>query len=133
MNQANDNDRAAAVLATTFGVSAGLFGVVWVFSGTLSLDMDCGPTVMGSLFAYAIGVFAILKLELFDPADILPAALAGLWACFWPALSSWSETLPEQIDWTPDDIAWWGTWYAKLGVLLVILLIGHGARWWHRR
>ncbi|CAB3774397.1 hypothetical protein [Paraburkholderia humisilvae] len=133
MNRKDENDHATAILVATFGVVAGVFGFVWLFSRTLNLDMNCGAAVLGNLFAFAICLWGVLVLGLLKPTDILPAALAGLWACFWPALSDWCASTSESDCGVPDDVVWWATWYIKLGVFVGILLAGYGGRWRQRR
>lgn len=141
MSNRNDNDAAAIVLALSIGLAAVVLGIVWMFSQTLGLDMSSGGWVRGGLVALAIAVWCALKLDLFEPIDIVPAALAGLWVCFWPALTYWGTSsspfarLGSAFAQSDDDIqiAWWAAWYTKLGVLLAILLIGYGVRWWKRR
>ncbi|CAB3774461.1 hypothetical protein [Paraburkholderia humisilvae] len=133
MNRRNENDLAAAGMVATFGIAALLLGIVWVFSQTLSLDLNSGGKVLSSLILWGLCVWGLLKLQFFEPADLLPAALAGLWACFWPALSYWSSALFERFHGDPNHVVWWAAWYTKLGVLLGILLVCYGWRWWQEQ
>jgi hypothetical protein len=129
MNSTKENDQAA-VLVLVLGGAAVLFGIVWTFSETLSLDINSGGVVLGDLILLAICIWGLSKV--LEPADILPGALAGLWACFWPALTWWASSPFPRGHGGYDDVVWWAAWYTKLGVLLGILLIGYGWRWWQR-
>ncbi len=62
---------------------------------------------------------------------IVAVALAGLWACMWPAINYWELQQAahpflwgESLELSAPSI-WWAAWYSKLGGLLALGALGY--------
>ncbi len=136
MSRGNDNDQAALVMLLGLAVVAVIGFVVWKFSNLLGLDMATGGQVLLGLVTLLVCVGVLWWSDWFEMVDIAPAALAGLWLCFWPALTYWgaeSSLVPAFAQYDDPPTAWWSAWYTKWGVLVAILVIGYAQRWYQRR
>ncbi len=85
-----NDEQANLVMLLVLGVAAVIGFIVWKFSALFGLDMATGGKLLMGLIALIVLVGLAIRSELFNLGDIAPAALAGLWLCFWPALTYWA-------------------------------------------
>jgi hypothetical protein len=107
--------------------------------GTFGMSSNLLGLDVGNSFALVMGVilwgtfFGLMALSGFFSASVLvPAAQAGLWLCFWPALTYWGHLNDVLINASEahDDIeTWWASSYVRWGVLLALLVVGYGRHW----
>ncbi len=120
-----------AVLAGLVVIGA---AVAW-FSDTLHLDWATGARLLMGLILWGVA-FWFLRQWVGDKGLLLTAAVAGLWLCLWPALTSWKEQrsspFPGYVD--PElSNSWLFSTSMKIEVLVAILLLGYGIRFWRER
>ncbi len=124
------NEQDDAVMFGVVVVVAVIGFLLWTFSDLLGLDVATGTQLLLSLIVVAVVFIALTWwLNIFEAADVAPAALAGVWFCCWPAMTYWAAALvPPFARSGADPTVWWNAWYTKWGVLAAILAVGYGWR-----
>lgn len=108
--------------------------VMWWFSRLLGLDFATGTRVFSGLIALLGAGYFIWKVELLEPGALIWLMFAGLWVCFWPALSYWgAASYPSSMRGGDIAVTWWSGAYVKWGVLAATLAIGYRLRMRRKR
>ena len=96
------------------------------------------PTIMKMIVGFAALGLVVFLMHRNGVAlrFMFVVALAGLWACMWPALNHWELQQAahpflwgESLELSAPSI-WWAAWYSKLGGLLGLGALGYGLGSW---
>ena len=143
------NEKTSPNLALlVFGaVGIAVVAVLWKAAAAMGLPFATTARVLLTS-AFAVGIYGFVlyasKKEEWDiPVRVslvptLPLLLAVLWFLWWPALDQWSNQALNHgpVDtpslFFPEEYGgpkWYGTWYAKLGGILLCLSMYLPALW----
>jgi len=114
------DDLVPAIIIVSMIIGA----VLYLFSKWMGLPFDLLIRTIGLLVMWLITLAGLIYLGFIK--DWWPWMIGLLYACFWPAINHWAIKMPG----FSDEVSWWGEWYTKLFVFIILVGCGYAIKAW---